>query len=115
MAGTRGLCRVVWRSHVPEMTDLTNGERAHLMAVVYATEAALRAQAAPVKINLASLGNIVPHLHWHVIPRYSDDAFFPDPVWATARRAAWAPAALPWAAIGAHIGRQLTAPPPAVP
>jgi diadenosine tetraphosphate (Ap4A) HIT family hydrolase len=38
-------------------------------------------------MNLASLGNQVPHLHWHVIPRFEDDAHFPDPVWAVRKRA----------------------------
>ena len=36
----------------------------------------------PTKINLASLGNMTPHLHWHVIPRFADDVNFPNPVWA---------------------------------
>jgi diadenosine tetraphosphate (Ap4A) HIT family hydrolase len=40
----------------------------------------------PGKVNLASLGNQVPHLHWHVIPRYADDAHFPKPIWATPER-----------------------------
>ena len=40
----------------------------------------------PLKVNVASLGNVVPHLHWHVIPRYADDAHFPAPVWAQAVR-----------------------------
>jgi diadenosine tetraphosphate (Ap4A) HIT family hydrolase len=35
----------------------------------------------PDKINLASFGNVVPHLHWHVIPRFEDDAHFPAPIW----------------------------------
>ncbi|MHB1094167.1 HIT family protein [Thiobacillus sp.] len=35
----------------------------------------------PDKINLASLGNVVPHLHWHVVPRFGDDPHFPNPVW----------------------------------
>ena len=60
--------------------------RAHLMTVVWAVEAALRQVLDPVKINLASLGNQVPHLHWHVIPRFEDDAHFPDAVWAPPRR-----------------------------
>ena len=42
----------------------------------------------PAKINLASLGNVVPHLHWHVIARFADDACFPAPIWAPARREA---------------------------
>jgi len=46
----------------------------------------LRDTLQPDKINLASLGNQVPHLHWHVIPRFADDAHFPDPIWAAARR-----------------------------
>ena len=82
-----GLCRVIWNAHVREMTDLRFDERRHLMALVFATEAALRRLYQADKINLASLGNLVPHLHWHVIPRYSDDRHFPAPIWAEARRA----------------------------
>lgn len=44
-------------------------------------EQALSAIVQPDKINLASLGNAVPHIHWHVIPRFRDDPRFPNPVW----------------------------------
>lgn len=81
-----GYCRVVWNEHVAEMTFLGESERAALMAAVWATEAAVRALLAPAKVNLASLGNQVPHLHWHVIARFHDDPFFPDAVWAPPRR-----------------------------
>ena len=40
----------------------------------------------PTKINLASLGNVVPHVHWHIIPRWTHDSHFPDPIWAHAKR-----------------------------
>lgn len=83
-----GFCRVIWGGHVKEMTDLTEPQRARLMAVVFATEAAVRDMLRPDKVNLASLGNQVPHLHWHVIPRFNDDAHFPDPVWAARKRGA---------------------------
>ncbi|MCG9055581.1 HIT domain-containing protein [Laribacter hongkongensis] len=79
-------CRVIWRGHVREMTDLSAADRAYLMDWVFRTEAALRTVLAPDKINLASLGNVVPHLHWHVIPRFADDAHFPAPVWAARAR-----------------------------
>ena len=79
-------CRVIWHEHVREMSDLSPAQRAHLMAVVFVVETALRELLQPAKINLASLGNMVPHLHWHVIPRYSDDAHFPDAIWAAPRR-----------------------------
>jgi diadenosine tetraphosphate (Ap4A) HIT family hydrolase len=82
-----GYCRVIWRSHVMEMTDLDPGNRRHLMNVVFAVEAALRGLLAPDKINLATLGNMVPHLHWHVIPRWRDDSHFPAAIWATPRAA----------------------------
>lgn len=81
-----GFCRVVWKRHVAEMTDLSQSDRRHLMNVVFATEAALRGLLHPDKINLASLGNAVPHLHWHVIPRWRDDSHFPAPIWGQARR-----------------------------
>lgn len=85
-----GYCRVLWRAHVAEMTDMSAGDRRHLMAVVFALEAALRQLYRPDKINLASLGNMVPHVHWHVIPRFADDRHFPQAIWAAAQRAAHA-------------------------
>jgi diadenosine tetraphosphate (Ap4A) HIT family hydrolase len=81
-----GFCRVIWNAHVREMTDLAAPNRAHVMHVVYAVESALRARLTPVKMNLASLGNQTPHVHWHVIPRFADDSHFPHPVWATRQR-----------------------------
>lgn len=83
-----GYCRVIWNAHVAEMTSLATADRRHLMNVVFATEAALRSLLRPDKINLASLGNMVPHVHWHVIPRWRDDSHFPAPIWAAARRSA---------------------------
>lgn len=81
-----GYCRVIWNEHVKEMTDLSAAERAHIIEAVLAVEDVLRSQLHPDKINLASLGNQVPHLHWHVIPRFVDDAKFPDAIWAPGRR-----------------------------
>ena len=82
-----GFCRVVWHAHVKEMTDLAPTERSVMMQMVMKVETALRESMNPEKINLASLGNMTPHLHWHVIPRFADDAHFPSPVWANAQRA----------------------------
>ena len=82
-----GYCRVIWQAHVAEMSELTAAERSELMDAVFAVETVLREQLQPDKINLASLGNQVPHLHWHVIPRFADDAQFPDAIWAARRRA----------------------------
>ena len=82
-----GYCRVVWNSHVAEMSALDARDARHVMNIVLATERAVRRTVQPDKINLASLGNVVPHLHWHVIPRWRDDSHFPAPIWAPAQRA----------------------------
>ena len=83
-----GFCRVILKRHIQEMTDLTVEERNRLMSVVWKTEQAIRNVMNPDKINLASLGNVVPHVHWHVIPRFLDDPHFPNPIWGEARRKA---------------------------
>lgn len=84
--GHPGFCRVIWNEHVPEMTDLTSSGRALLMDAVWQVETALRSIMKPKKINLASLGNTVPHLHWHVIPRFEDDPQYPASVWVSTKR-----------------------------
>lgn len=81
-----GFCRVIWNEHIKEMTDLPIQMRTELMNTVFAVESAIREVMRPDKINLASLGNMTPHLHWHVIPRYIDDKHFPNPIWATPAR-----------------------------
>ena len=84
--GYPGYCRVIWNAHAAEMTDLADGEQERLMRVVFEVEAGLRELLRPDKINLASLGNVVPHLHWHVIPRFRGDPHFPSPIWGARQR-----------------------------
>ena len=81
-----GFTRVIVNAHVREMTDLPAADRLLLFEAVLAVERAQREVLAPEKINLASFGNQVPHLHWHVIPRFVDDAHFPEPIWGPRRR-----------------------------
>ena len=85
-AGFPAFYRVVWQGHVAEFSDLSPAERQHCMDAVVVVESALREFLQPTKINLAALGNVVPHLHWHVIARFEGDSHFPAPVWAAAAR-----------------------------
>ena len=85
-AGFPAFYRVVWNAHVAEFSDLSAAERVHCMEAVALVEQALRELLAPTKVNIAALGNMVPHLHWHVIARFGWDSHFPSPVWAPARR-----------------------------
>jgi len=104
--GYPGYCRVIWNRHVKEMTDLREGERAHILLAVFAVETALRGLLNPEKVNLACLGNITPHLHWHVIARFADDPHFPESIWGTEQRPATRPTP---PGIAAAIARQLSA------
>lgn len=81
-----GFTRVIWHEHVREMTDLSTHDRLHLMQIIWTVERVMRAQLAPVKINLAQFGNMVPHVHWHIIPRWALDSRFPDAIWAAAKK-----------------------------
>ena len=85
-AGFPAFYRIVWNTHVAEFSDLSAAQRQHCMEAVALVEQVLRQQLQPTKINLATLGNVVPHLHWHIIARYDWDSHFPVPVWASAQR-----------------------------
>ncbi len=84
--GFPGFYRVIANAHVGEWSDLSSDERQRFMGVVVAVEEALREVLTPTKINLAALGNMVPHLHWHVIARFEWDSHFPQSVWGTKQR-----------------------------
>ncbi|QIL69849.1 HIT family protein [Diaphorobacter sp. HDW4B] len=78
--------RVIWNAHAAELSDLSDDDRNLCMKAVAAVERVMRDTLAPTKINLAALGNMVPHLHWHVIARFDWDSHFPASVWANAQR-----------------------------
>lgn len=80
--------RLVWQDHVREFSQLAPADRAACMDVLVGVEQAMLRHLQPAKVNLASLGNAVPHLHWHVIARFDWDSHFPAAVWAEARRSA---------------------------
>jgi len=78
--------RVIWNAHVAELSELAAIDRQCCLDAVVAVERVLREKLRPTKINLASLGNMVPHLHWHIIARFDWDSHFPQPIWGTAQR-----------------------------
>jgi len=87
-----GTTRVVLNRHVAEMTDLGEADQQQVMRAALCVERVMRDTLGPDKVNLAALGNMVAHLHWHVIPRWKDDPHFPQAIWAALPEAT--PAAL---------------------
>ncbi|WP_370261839.1 HIT family protein [Limnobacter sp.] len=80
-----GFLRLVWNDHVREFSQLQRDDRLLCMDAVAHLEQFVLNTFKADKANLATLGNVVPHLHWHVIPRFVDDKHFPAPVWAAAK------------------------------
>ncbi len=80
--------RVVCRRHAAEMTDLSPEELKVLTELLSEIERCIREELRPDKINLAQFGNMVPHLHWHIVARWKDDPFFPECPWGPRQREA---------------------------
>jgi diadenosine tetraphosphate (Ap4A) HIT family hydrolase len=91
---------VVLRRHATELYELSPSERAALIEDVNRVAAALARVFRPAKMNYELLGNQVPHIHWHLIPRLAGD---PDPRWPV-WRVEHAPARLPGGELRERIG-----------
>jgi diadenosine tetraphosphate (Ap4A) HIT family hydrolase len=70
----RGYTLVIWRGrHVVEPYELADEESAHYWRAVQRVARALAQHYRPIKMNYETLGNTVPHLHTHLLPRYVQD------------------------------------------
>ena len=87
-AGFPAFYRLIWNQHVAEFSQLEPADQLLCMRAVSLVEKTLIEALQPTKINLAALGNMVPHLHWHIIARFDWDSHFPAPVWAQALQTA---------------------------
>ena len=78
--------RLVLRRHAAELSELSPEELHGGLALLVRVERVVRLHLQPAKVNVASLGNVVPHVHWHLVARFHHDAHFPAPIWSTASR-----------------------------
>lgn len=77
-----GYTFIVTKAHVTELFHLDQPTRRTVMEEVTAVAAALYNTFSPAKINYELLGNMVPHIHWHLVPRFRDDPLWPRPIWS---------------------------------
>ena len=77
-----GYTFVFTRDHVTELFHLDRDVRSHVMEEVTAVASALHDLFTPAKMNYELLGNMVPHIHWHLVPRFREDPLWPRPIWS---------------------------------
>ena len=80
--------RLIFQTHTTEWSDLPAPLRQQCSELLAGIELLMRQHLQPTKMNLATLGNVVPHLHWHLIARFDWDSHFPNPVWGSSMRSA---------------------------
>ncbi len=78
----RGYTFVFTREHVTELFHLDQQARQRVVEEVNLVAAALAQVYQPTKMNYELLGNMVPHMHWHLVPRFTDDPLWPRPIWS---------------------------------
>jgi len=78
--------RIILNRHIAEFSDLNLEESLEISKAIYKIEKAMLKHIKPDKVNIASLGNYVPHLHIHIIPRYKNDSWYPDSIWSEKKR-----------------------------
>ncbi|HZP46435.1 MAG TPA: HIT family protein [Candidatus Binataceae bacterium] len=77
----RGYCILLAKRHVSELFLMPHGEAHELFDELLATARAINRVVAPLKLNYECLGNLEPHVHWHVLPRFASDPRCREPVW----------------------------------
>ncbi len=71
---------------VKEFSESTPAEKKEIWRVLDIIEKEMLSYYHPTKINIASFGNMLPHVHWHIMARFADDTHFPEPMWGMKQR-----------------------------
>ncbi len=69
-----------------EMSEVPFTIKVEIYTLLDIIEKEMIAYYTPKKINIASFGNYVPHVHWHIMARFEEDSYFPEPMWGIKRR-----------------------------
>ena len=69
-----------------EMSEVPSEIKFEIFDLLDIIEKEMLAYYKPTKINIASFGNYMPHVHWHIMARFEEDSYFPEPMWGTKQR-----------------------------
>jgi diadenosine tetraphosphate (Ap4A) HIT family hydrolase len=73
---------------VKEFSSCTNQEKTQIWQTLDTIEKSMLDYYNPAKINIASFGNMLPQVHFHITARFKEDAYFPNPMWGEKLREA---------------------------
>lgn len=82
--GAPAFWRLIAQEHFGELSAMPASAQNTALKILVALERCILQNLQPKKINLASLGNMVPHVHWHIVARFEWDPWWPAPIWAAA-------------------------------
>ena len=78
--------KVFCQREVKEFFQCSVEEKAEIFRVIDIIERQMDCYFSPDKINIASFGNMLPQVHWHVMARFENDSYFPQPMWGEKQR-----------------------------
>ena len=78
--------KIFTKRKIKEFSEANGEERMVIWQALDIIERTMLAHFKPEKINIAQFGNYLPHLHWHIMARFKDDSFFPEPMWGEKQR-----------------------------
>lgn len=75
-------------THAPhkEFSDCSVEEKQAIWNALDLIEKEMLSYFKPAKINIASFGNMLPRVHWHIMTRFENDEYFPEPMWGAKQR-----------------------------
>ena len=71
-----------------EMSEVPSHIKQEIYSLLDSIEKEMLSYYQPKKINIASFGNYLPHVHWHIMARFEEDSYFPEPMWGEKQREA---------------------------
>jgi len=80
--------KVFTQTPYKEMSEVPSQIKLEIYTLLDIIEKEMISYYNPVKINIASFGNYMPHVHWHIIARFAEDSYFPEPMWGKRQREA---------------------------
>lgn len=78
--------KIFTQRKIKEFSQATKDEREAILNALDLIEKEMIDFFNPIKINIAQFGNYLPHLHWHIMARFENDSYFPEPMWGKKQR-----------------------------